>query len=601
VRAMRHGKIHSPPRRSRHKTFMRPIAHPVVHDPSVHDPASWPRRSWLGRLPSLLVAPALGSGVWTSAQAAGTSVPIAIEVQAHQRLRPVNPKLLGSNTPWVYGSEGLLKPDGDWKPHMIRQAREIAPTLLRYPGTPDTYDWRQGVGPLKDRPAVLAYEGQPLQKIIYGTQEFLETCEALGAEPLIEVNMHSGDDATLARLAADWVRHVNSGKGVSRRSGKPLPKVRYWELGNEPYVMDAKRPDGSPNPLMLRPEAYARRINAVMAAMRAVDPTLHLGLPFALDTMSGEPWRPGGEPASVVGSQLGYADRLLAGLARPQDVGWLALHHYMPLVDNPLDAQGRPLPLPDAQRMYWGTVAGSETVRHHLDNVTRFWREHPRTARVPMPALVVTEYNAFFSNRRVQGKEVPENAWVATLAGAMFAADVLRVYAESPQVEAALQWSLNGNWIFGAVAATGDNEAPRLRPVGEVLRWGRELFHAGDVVASRVAVATTQAASQRVAFAAPWPAMPLASAIATRDGQTLRVLVIHKDPQNPGEVTLNLPGQKLRLVSVQGLHAKRLFDAADGADAALRGQPTPSFTPGGSEVRWPMPPASMALATLRLD
>ena len=263
--------------------------------------------------------------------------------------------------------------------------------------------------------------------------------------------------------------------------------MRYWELGNEPYVMEAKRPDGSPNPLMLRPEAYARRINAVMAAMRAVDPTLHLGLPFALDTLSGQPWRPGGEPASVVGPQLGYADRLLAGLAQPQQVGWLALHHYMPLVDNPLDAQGRPLPLPDAQRMYWGAVAGSEPVRHHLDHVTRFWREHPaHRARAHARAGGDRITTRFSATAAVQGKEVPENAWVATLAGAMFAADVLRVYAESPQVEAALQWSLTNNWVFGAVLAGHADHDARLRPIGEVMRWGQALFRSGQVVASRV-------------------------------------------------------------------------------------------------------------------
>jgi alpha-L-arabinofuranosidase len=527
--------------------------------------------------------------------------PVHIEVQASQRFQPVNPKLLGSNTPWVYGSEGLLQADGDWKPAVWTLVREISPTLLRYPGTPDTYDWRKGVGPLNGRPAVLAYPGQPLQKIVYGTQEFLETCEALGAEPLIEVNMHDGDDASLARLAADWVKFTNSGTLLSRRSGKPLPHVRYWELGNEPYLMEVKLPDGSPNRLMQRPEAYARRISAVMAAMRAVDPAVRIGLPFALDTLSGRAWRPGGEPASVVGPQLGYADRLLAGLARPQDVGWLALHHYMPLVNNPQDAQGRPLPLPDERRMYWAAAAGSETLRRHIDTVNQFWRGHPRTARLPVPPFVITEYNAFFSNRHVDGKEVPQNAWVASMGGAIFAADMLRVYAQTPGVEAALQWSLNGNWIFGAIGVPDGNQAPWQRPIADVMRGYRELLRAGDVVATQVKVASTDAASQRVGFAEPWPAMPLASAIAVRDGKTVKVVVIQKDPDHPADIRLDLPGQKVVAATVQSLHAKTPFDAADTPQAVLREQPPATLGAGGTQVRWAMPPASLALAILTLE
>ena len=85
-----------------------------------------------------------GLGLGLMALAASAGLPITIEVQANQPSHPVNPKLLGSNTPWVYGSEGLVQENGDWRPAMIRQAREIAPTLLRYPGTPDTYDCAPG-------------------------------------------------------------------------------------------------------------------------------------------------------------------------------------------------------------------------------------------------------------------------------------------------------------------------------------------------------------------------------------------------------------------------------------------------------------------------
>jgi alpha-N-arabinofuranosidase len=549
-------------------------------------------------------------------------LPVTITVQADTPLQPTNPLLLGSNTPWVYGSEGLMDEAGRWRPGMMARAREWSPPVLRYmAGEPALhFRWRWGTGPLATRPPVTTYEGQPPQRIVFGTQEFLETCEALGSVPLVQVNLYEGSDAAMAKEAADWVRYTNTPGLVSRPTGRPLPKVRYWELGNEPYIRDSRQADGRPNPEFFRPKDYARRVSTVMAAMRAADPTARLGIPFALDTLSGRPWRPGGEPSTVVGEQLGYAEAMLNGIERPQDLGFLALHYYMPQVgDGGAEVLAR---LPPDQALYWGTVAGSETLRRHLQAVAQLWARHPRTAKLPLPALLITEYNAYFTNARRDGQEIPQSSYVATQAGALFVADLIRVLSEDPHVEAAMQWSLTGNWLFGAIKAP-NGEAPTatpdsattaaapVRPVFHVMRLARELLAAGSrhvpalVATERTGQATTPVGHvTQVGQAAPFPDMPLATAVATRQGQTLRVMVINKDPARSAAVAIDLAGAQAAQAleaGVEQLHSPGVFAAPDSAAASTLQRPAVTKDRDGRRLRWTLEPASVALLTVQLQ
>ena len=541
------------------------------------------------------------ASTWLGAAAADGAPAFAatMELDPERPGRPTNPRLLGSNTPWVYGSEGLMDETGRWVPAMLARAREWSPPLLRYPALPDTHHWRQGMGPLAERPPVFAYDGQPLQKIVFGTQEFLETCAALGAEPLIQVNVHDGDVDALARQAADWVATLKSRTLRARVGGRALAPGRLWELGNEPYLIDSRKADGRANALFLKPAAYARRASKVLAAMRAVDPGLRAGLPFALDTYSGRPWHRGGETATVVGEQLGFADKVLATFERPQDIGFLSLHYYMPLValDPELDDAA---PVPADAALYWGALAGTETLRRHLGLVDAFWRQHPRTAALPVPPLMVTEYNAFFTNARRHGQELPQNAYVMTLAGALFAADLVLMLATQPRVEAALQWSLSNDWVFGAIAADGGGGA-RPRPLFRAMLLLRRLLESGgQLLDTPVAVETTAQARRQVGFAAAVDELPLVSALATRHGTQLRVLTINKDPARSTDVRIRLRSRGLVRARVEALTASAPFAAPDTAAAAANADAAATLDDDGRGVSARLAPASLALWTLDL-
>lgn len=109
---------------------------------------------------------------------------------------------------------------------------------LRWPGGcfADTYHWKDGVGPKAKRPTIVnTWWGGVTEDNSFGTHDFLDMCEMLGAEPYLAGNVGSG---TVQELA-DWVQYVNF-EGISpmskwrRENGRDKPwKVRYWGVGNE--------------------------------------------------------------------------------------------------------------------------------------------------------------------------------------------------------------------------------------------------------------------------------------------------------------------------------------------------------------------------------
>ncbi len=111
---------------------------------------------------------------------------------------------------------------------------------LRWPGGcfADTYHWKDGIGPKSQRPTIVnTWWGNVTEDNSFGTHDFLNMCEELGAEPYLAGNVGSG---TVQELS-DWVQYVNF-KGKSPMSdlratnGRANPwQVKYWGIGNEAW------------------------------------------------------------------------------------------------------------------------------------------------------------------------------------------------------------------------------------------------------------------------------------------------------------------------------------------------------------------------------
>lgn len=121
---------------------------------------------------------------------------------------------------------------------LIEALKRIKIPNLRWPGGcfADTYHWKDGIGPKEDRPTVVnQWWGGTTEDNSFGTHDFLNLCEQLGAEPYLAANVGSG---TVKELA-DWVQYVNHG-GISpmadlrKEYGREKPwNVKYWGVGNE--------------------------------------------------------------------------------------------------------------------------------------------------------------------------------------------------------------------------------------------------------------------------------------------------------------------------------------------------------------------------------
>jgi alpha-N-arabinofuranosidase len=124
---------------------------------------------------------------------------------------------------------------------VIDALKKLKVPVLRWPGGcfADTYHWKDGVGPKKERPSMLnVWWGNVKEDNSFGTNEFLNMCELLGAEPYLSGNVGSGTPQELS----DWIKYTTHPNGSSpmtdyrQKNGRLNPwKVKFWGLGNEAW------------------------------------------------------------------------------------------------------------------------------------------------------------------------------------------------------------------------------------------------------------------------------------------------------------------------------------------------------------------------------
>ncbi len=154
----------------------------------------------------------------------------------------------------------------------LDKLKDLGGTIYRWPGGNfvSGYDWRDGIGDRDRRPT----RGNPawggLEYNDFGTDEFLDFCKEINADPLITVNTGLGD----AYTAAQWVEYCNGstktiGGSWRAKNGRKAPyNVKTWCVGNEMW--------GDYQLGYMKLEHYAIKHNWVSEAMWKVDPSLQL-------------------------------------------------------------------------------------------------------------------------------------------------------------------------------------------------------------------------------------------------------------------------------------------------------------------------------------
>jgi hypothetical protein len=187
----------------------------------------------------------------------------------------------GPGRAWV-GCVSLLPADHfrGLRSDVVKTLKDLAVPLLRWPGggLGSSYRWQDALLPVDRRPPIVSSQSLPFADDYdlhdIGTDEYIDLCHLLGAEPFITVNMKP--DLAGAQDAADWVEYCNAPANTrwgQRRAagGRPKPyAVYFWSLGDESGKAGAGRPGCSA-------AEYARRLAAYATAMHKVDPCVGLG------------------------------------------------------------------------------------------------------------------------------------------------------------------------------------------------------------------------------------------------------------------------------------------------------------------------------------
>src|SRR3954470_5414998 len=74
----------------------------------------------------------------------------------------------------------------DWRADFVATVRDLAPDVIRWGGLLSRYyKWREGVGPVQDRPPMRNYVWGGWETNRVGTGEFVDLCNRTGAAPIV--------------------------------------------------------------------------------------------------------------------------------------------------------------------------------------------------------------------------------------------------------------------------------------------------------------------------------------------------------------------------------------------------------------------------------
>ena len=140
---------------------------------------------------------------------------------------------------WV-GENSKIPNIHGYRKDVVEALRKIHVPVVRWPGGcfADLYNWRDGIGPRAKRPVrINVHWGGVTDDNSFGTHEFMNFAELIGADPYVSINVGS-----LAPYdAAQWVEYMTSDEKGSlanerRKNGRAKPwQLKYLGIGNETW------------------------------------------------------------------------------------------------------------------------------------------------------------------------------------------------------------------------------------------------------------------------------------------------------------------------------------------------------------------------------
>jgi alpha-N-arabinofuranosidase len=150
---------------------------------------------------------------------------------------------------------------------VVQALRALHVPNVRWPGGcfADEYHWRNGIGPIAQRPATLNPNwGGVIEPNQFGTHEFFDFVEQIGSEAYISLNVATGTP----REAAEWLEYMTATQPTAlarerASNGRAQPfRVRFLGLGNESWGCGGA----------MTPEHYVEEMKSFARYARNFDP-----------------------------------------------------------------------------------------------------------------------------------------------------------------------------------------------------------------------------------------------------------------------------------------------------------------------------------------
>lgn len=172
----------------------------------------------------------------------------------------------------IYEENSSLSDERGFRQDVLRAVKNVKCPILRWPGGnfASNYHWEDGIGSKDKRPVRfdLAWGKEEINR--FGTDEFIEYCRAIEAEPYICVNLGTGSlDETI-----HWLEYCNSTGNtcyakLRTKNGHPEPyQVKYWGIGNENY--------GEWQVGYRSAKEYAKVLREYAKFMKVIDPNIKI-------------------------------------------------------------------------------------------------------------------------------------------------------------------------------------------------------------------------------------------------------------------------------------------------------------------------------------
>ncbi|MBN1559480.1 carbohydrate binding domain-containing protein [candidate division KSB1 bacterium] len=169
---------------------------------------------------------------------------------------------------------------GGYLPDLFKAVADLQPASIRWPGGSfaNHYIWQNGIGPRDKRLPHPIDQWGDRDTYQFGTDEFIQLCEKVGAEPILVLNTSRGVEDAL-----DWLEYCMGDEtteyGKMRAdNGRPEPyQLKTLEIDNEPW-------------LMMDYPKYLEIVQQFCPAIRAMYPSLKLSVAgsYGYDTGPGE-------------------------------------------------------------------------------------------------------------------------------------------------------------------------------------------------------------------------------------------------------------------------------------------------------------------------